>query len=231
MKPKKLIIGITAEGSVNLLLGQLAYFKSKGYETYLLGPLSERSTQFCINEGCEHLIIDIKREISPWHDLKTLLKLIVIFWKIKPDIINLGTPKVSLLGMIAGRLLGVKKRIYTCRGFRFEHEVGFKKKLLIAMEKITSRCAHHVICISPSVEKLGLQFKLFDTNKTIVINRGSSNGVNLDLFNSRTVENQRIEDLDRLKQELTDKLVYGFVGRIVDRKGINELFRVFEKIY
>jgi len=71
MSKKKLIIGITAEGSVNLLLGQLDYFKSLGYKTYLLGPLSERSAAFCKKEGCEHLVIDIEREISPLKDLKT----------------------------------------------------------------------------------------------------------------------------------------------------------------
>jgi hypothetical protein len=45
MNNKKIIIGITAEGSVNLLLGQLAYFKSLGYKTYLLAPYSERSAK------------------------------------------------------------------------------------------------------------------------------------------------------------------------------------------
>jgi hypothetical protein len=142
MKGKKLIIGITAEGSVNLLLGQMAFYKSQGYQTFLLAPYSERSAKFCENEGCEHLIIDIEREISLLKDLKTLLKIYKIFKKIKPDIINLGTPKVSLLGMLAAFAVGVPKRIYTCRGFRFEHEKGNKRKVLIAMEKVTSLFAH-----------------------------------------------------------------------------------------
>ena len=138
MKNKKIIIGITAEGSVNLLLGQLAFYKSKGYQTYLMAPYSERSAKFCIDEGCEHLIINIEREISISKDLKTLWQIFWIFKKVKRDIVNLGTPKVSLLGMIAAALLRVPKRIYTCRGFRFEHEAGIKRKVLIFMEKITS---------------------------------------------------------------------------------------------
>ena len=67
---KKLIIGITAEGSVNLLLGQLAYFKSLGYDTYLLAPYSDRSSAFCEREGCIHLVINIEREISPIKDCR-----------------------------------------------------------------------------------------------------------------------------------------------------------------
>ncbi len=231
MKSKKLIIGITAEGSVNLLLGQLAFYKSQGYETFLLAPYSERSAAFCKNEGCEHLIIDIEREISPLKDLKTLLKIYTIFKKIKPDIINLGTPKVSLLGMLAAFAVRVPKRIYTCRGFRFEHEKGNKRKVLIAMEKITSYFAHKVICISNSVEDLGIKHQIFKKNKSIVINKGSSNGVNLSLFNPNDLNFQNVKNELQQKYNLENKLVFGFLGRIVDRKGINELYEVFSEMY
>jgi len=231
MKGKKLIIGITAEGSVNLLLGQMAFYKSQGYQTFLLAPYSERSAKFCENEGCEHLIIDIEREISLLKDLKTLLKIYKIFKKIKPDIINLGTPKVSLLGMLAAFAVGVPKRIYTCRGFRFEHEKGNKRKVLIAMEKVTSLFAHQVICISNSVENLGIKHQIFKKNKSTVINKGSSNGVNLSLFNPNDLHFQNVKNELQKKYNLKNKLVFGFLGRIVDRKGINELYEVFCEMY
>ena len=228
---KKLVIGITAEGSVNLLLGQLKYYKSLGYHTYLMGPYSERSAKFCKNEGCEHLIIDIEREISPIKDVKSLLQIKKILGEVQPDIINFGTPKVSLLGLIAAAILGVKKRIYTCRGFRFEHEKGIKRHVLILMEKITSLCSHKVVCISKSVQSLGVQNNIFKEEKTIITNKGSSNGINLDLFNPRVsayheVKSKLISDYD-----LQDSFVFGFLGRIVDRKGINELLHVFNRIY
>lgn len=228
---KKLIIGITYEGTVNLLQGQLEYFKSLGYQTYLLGPYSERSAKFCRDEGCEHLIIEIERDISPLKDLKTLWSIIKIFRKVKPDIINLGTPKVSLLGMIAGFMVGVKKRFYTCRGFRFEHEKGIKRHILISMEQLTSFLSHKVICISNSVLELGIEHKVFKKSKTVIINKGSSNGVNLNLFDPG---NKKYSDVkSRLIEEynLDKSFVFGFLGRIVDRKGINELYEVFDAIY
>jgi glycosyltransferase involved in cell wall biosynthesis len=231
MKPKKLIIGITAEGTVNLLQDQLRHFKTLGYQTYLLGPLSQRSAAFCKKEGCEHLVIDIEREISPLNDLKTLWSIIKIFKAIKPDIINLGTPKVSLLGMIAGTYVGVKKRIYTCRGFRFEHEKGFKRRLLISMEKITSKLAHEVICISKSVKTLGISHQIFNEDKVHVIHKGSSNGVNLNLFNPELDQYNDVKNKVRADFNLEKSFVFGFLGRIVDRKGINELFQVFNEIY
>jgi glycosyltransferase involved in cell wall biosynthesis len=231
MLNKKLIIGITAEGSVNLLLGQLAYYKEQGYETYLMAPYSERSAAFCRSEGCEHLVINIEREISPWKDLKTLWQIYQIFKKVNPDSINFGTPKVSLLGMLAGAFMGIRQRIYTCRGFRFEHEKGVKRSILIKMEQITSFFAHRVICISKSVEELGIQNKIFHKNKTIVINKGSSNGVNLSLFNPNDLRYQNVKQALYHRYDLKNKFVFGFIGRIVDRKGINELFEVFCELY
>lgn len=228
---KKLVIGITYEGTVNLLQGQLEYFKSLGYQTYLLGPYSERSAAFCKKEGCEHLIIDIERDISPLKDLKTLWSIIKIFRKVKPDIINLGTPKVSLLGMIAGYMTGVEKRFYTCRGFRFEHEAGLKRRILITMEKLTSALAHKVICISNSVLELGLANKVFKISKTVVINKGSSNGVNLKLFNPEIKAYAEVKAKLYKTYDLDNTFVFGFLGRIVDRKGINELYEVFDAIY
>lgn len=225
----KLVVGITAEGSVNLLLGQLEYFHQKGYETYLMSPHSERSAAFAEKEHCEHLIIDIERDIAPIKDLQTLVDITKIFKRVKPDVVNLGTPKVALLGLMAAKMLGIKKRIYTCRGFRFEHEKGMKRKVLIAMEKITASCADTVICISPSVKKVGIENKIFSEDKVIVINKGSSNGVNLDLFNpddpNLLIDKKQLVE----KYSLEGKFVFGFVGRIVDRKGINELVRVFIK--
>lgn len=230
MKRKKLIVGITAEGSVGLLEGQLAHFKSLGYETYLLAPYSERSNAFCVREECVHLVIDIDREINLIKDFKTLLSIVRIFKEVKPDIINLGTPKVSLLGMIAGFYVGVKQRIYTCRGFRFENETGIKRMILVGMEKVTAFFAHKIICISPSLKKYAVDRGIFNKEKTLVINKGSSNGLDLAKFS--------IDKIDFIKQNefinqhsLHDKFVYGFVGRLVKDKGLFDLLNVFDRLY
>lgn len=227
---RKLIVGITAEGSVNLIRGQLRYFKDQGYDTYLMSPFSERSKAYCEEEGCKHLVLPIEREISLLSDFINLIRVISIFLSVKPDVINFGTPKVSLLGMIAGYLTGVKRRIYTCRGFRFEHETGFKRKVLVLMEKVTSRFAHRVICISPSVKEFGVENNIFSKSKAIVINKGSSNGLDLELFNRNSIDEQSKKDLKRTLG-LENKFVFGFVGRVVDRKGISELYEAFTKLY
>jgi glycosyltransferase involved in cell wall biosynthesis len=101
---------------------------------------------------------------------------------------------------------------------------------LIRLEKITAFCAHRVFCISRSVRDLGIQLKLFNIEKTRLIARGSSNGVDLSLFNPEGIDKENLEHL-RDKYSLRNKIIFGFVGRIVDRKGIKEMYKAFNEVY
>lgn len=230
MAKKKIVIGITASVSTILIKGQMQYFISQGYDTYLLAPEDERTIKYCEEEGGTLLPIEIKRDISILNDISSLQQIIRHFRKISPDVVNVGTPKVGLLGMTAAKLTGVPRRIYTCRGFRFEHETGSKKKILVAMERLSGRFAHKVICISPSVEKLAHKLNILSKDKTVVIRKGSSNGIDISRFNPDKVSTQ---DTLNLKKELNldGKFVYGFVGRLVDRKGISEIYKAFDELY
>lgn len=227
---KKLIVGITIPGSVGLLKGQLRYFTNLGYNTYLLTEHDERSKDYCEKEGCKMLNINIARNISIKQDIKTLYALIRLFRKEKPDIVNVGTPKMGLLGMLAAKWCRVPNRIYTCRGFRYEHEHGILRKLLMTCEWVAGACANTIICISPSVKELGIKDKLFRKNKCVVINKGSSNGIDPKQFSRNIISK---EDTAALKEKygLSNKFVYGFLGRIIDRKGIKELYEAFCSIY
>jgi glycosyltransferase involved in cell wall biosynthesis len=228
---KKLILGITAPGSVILISGQLRYFKELGYETYLMAPSEHRVADYCEREGCIHLPVALEREISPVKDVKAFFQVLKYLRKVKPDVVNFGTPKVSLLGMVAAKLLGVKNRIYTCRGFRFEHETGLKKTTLVVMEKITASFAHQIICISDSVRTLGIDAAIFSAEKSLVIFKGSSNGIDLERFNPSQVTTS---EKDLLKKELglaDGTFIFGFVGRLIDRKGVKELFSAFSNLY
>jgi glycosyltransferase involved in cell wall biosynthesis len=226
----RLFIGITAPQSIDLLNGQLNYFFEQNYKVYLLAPLDDRVADFCKRENAVHIPIRIERNISLLRDMYSLFQLISVFKKYKPDIVNLGTPKISLLGMLAAFLSRVKVRVYTCRGFRFEHETGPLRYLLLMIERMVSLLAHKVICISRSVMDTGIREGVFKREKVVVIGAGSSNGVNLDLFNPSNVRTDAQEEVIN-RYQLRGRFIYGFIGRLIDRKGINELFHAFDEVY
>ena len=226
---KKLMIGITAPGSVVLIVGQMKWFKAQGYETHLMCPSDKRVSAYCKNEGCEHIEVKIERDIHLWADLKSLWSIYKAIRKIKPDIVNVGTPKMGLLGMVAAKLSGVKRRIYTCRGFRFEHEKGLKRQILVWMERIAGWCAQDIICISPSVRDIAVKNKVFKLKKCVVIHKGSSNGIDLNQFSPQAIEKNQSEQL-RKALNPENGFLFGFVSRLVDRKGIKEMYTAFHKI-
>lgn len=227
---KTLVVGVTDPKSSLFLKGQLHFMSEHGFKVFLLTGASESLVDFCKKEGCSYVPINIKREISIFKDLRALWEIWHTLRIIKPDIVNFGTPKMGLLGMVASFCLGVKLRIYTCRGFRFETERGFLKKLLIGMEKISGSCAHKILCISPSLCRKAITEKIFLRKKIFVINKGSSNGINLTLFSEGGIK-QDVRGKVMVTHSLNGCFIYGFVGRICRDKGIFELYDAFSMIY
>lgn len=228
---KKLIVGISSEKNIGLIEGQLKYFTDQGYKTYLLAPDHTRVKEYCEKEGCIHLPACLEREISPLKDIQAFLQILKHFRKVKPDIINLGTQKVSLLGMIAAWIVGVKYRIYTSRGFSPITYTGLKKHLLLTSYRIISSISHKTICISHSIRENGIKYGFYTKENSIVINKGSSNGINLARFNPANISDRETIALKEKLQLVASDFIFGYVGRLVDRKGINELYAAFNQLY
>lgn len=227
---KKLILGVTLGGSSRLLDGQAKYFKDLGYEVFLVSQNHYKEQLFCKKEGITHLPVDIDNPVSPVKDIKAFLKIIKYFKRIKPDIVNVGTPKMALLGIIAARVAGIKNRIYTCRGLSFENESGLKYFFLRVAENATVRFASKVIYVSPSLKNAAILHKVYSVKKSTILGNGSSNGVNIYYFNRSGINDaERVSISEKLG--LKGKIVIGFVGRVSKYKGVYELVDVFEEVH
>lgn len=226
---KKLVLGVTLPGSSRLLDGQVKYFIGLGYQVYLLSPQHPKELKFCLKEGCIHLPVKISNEINPLLDLISLYQIIKHLYQIKPNIVNVGTPKMGLLGILASWLLRYPIRIYTCRGLRYETELGVKRYILKKIEKLTVSMATQVIYVSDSIMHASIRNNTAIPFKAKILGKGSSNGVDLKKFSKDSVDSLTRQTLMR-EYGLLDKLVIGFVGRITRDKGCYELVRVFEKL-
>ena len=225
----KILVAVTASTSYGLVRGQLKYFSSKGNDVYLLSGNSPGLQDDVQAEGATHVPVRMQREISPIHDGISLFCIIRRFSQLDLDIVNAGTPKAGLLCVIAARLCRVPKVVYTCRGLRYEHESGLLRYVLKLTERICGALAHTVICISPSVKNKAIADRVFRKSKCVVIGRGSSNGIDIDYFHPDHVSGSVTQTI-KTDLCLQGAFVFGFVGRLSDRKGINELVWAFETI-
>lgn len=188
------------------------------------------------NQSADHLAgselkeIQMSREINPVRDFIALFEWIGLLRKIRPEVIAVGTPKAGMLGIIAGWLTRVPKRIYVVRGLRLETEKGFKKSILLMIERLVARLSTSVQYVSPSLRQRCLQLGIGTLEKAVVIDKGSSNGIDLDRFNPEAFDVSAIEHLQAefgLNPNLT---TIGFVGRLVADKGLKDLIAAVEII-
>lgn len=180
-------------------------------------------------EGIKIYKNKIERQISPIQDLISILSTTKLLKRISPDIIHANTPKVGLVSMLSGFLARIKTRIYMCHGLRYQSSSGMMRKILMQCEKLTCRMATHVVCVSKGVRNSLIKDGISKDKKLFVVNSGSVNGINSDLFEYKLADGTKREIAQ--KYNLPDNgFIFCFIGRIVRDKGINELVVAFIKI-
>ena len=226
----KIVLSITSTFCLGFLRGQSKFLKENGFDVYLFSPAGEGLIEYGESEDCNIVEIPYKREISLFSDLKCLILTLKHLHKIKPNIINVGTPKSGLIGVLAARILGIENRIFTLRGLRSTAEPeGRTKRIVEFMEKFTHNCANYVISITPSMASYAIENDILDKKKTVVLAKASSNGINVNKF---TLEKDKFI-IEELKQEFSIKendFVIGFVGRVVKSKGVEEIYKAFSSL-
>jgi len=224
-----LVLIVTVPVSAIFFRGQLKRLREGGFRvTFICNPGPQSAGLKA--EGADVIAVPMEREISLLKDMKSLWQLWRVLRRIRPDITNVGTPKAGLLGGLAARLAGVPLRVYTLHGLRLETTSGFKRWLLTQMERIACANAQYVRSVSLSLRDRAVALRLVSKNKAYVVGRGSSNGVDVELFRSTP---SRIDEAAALRMELNipaDVPVVGFVGRLTRDKGIAELYRAFIRL-
>jgi glycosyltransferase involved in cell wall biosynthesis len=215
-----------AESALLLMRGQPAYFARHGWEVHVLSSPGPDLDVVANREGVAVHPVRMERGIRPIQDLISLALVSQMMWRLRPEVVNAGTPKAALLALIAGRVLGVPVRIYTLRGLRLETEAGWRRAILWAMEWLTSLCAQRIICVSRSLQRRYLEEGLADGTKTVVLGEGSSNGVEVERFDLR--ENRAASKVRLGLQPETPTV--GFVGRLHKDKGVMDLIPVMRKV-
>lgn len=221
MKEKFFLI-TTVSKSLNFFKEQISHL-NQFYDVTLISSPSAELKEIATRENVNYKGIKMNREIALFNDIKSLISLIIFFVKERPTVLHCNTPKASLLGLIAAYITRVPNRIYYIHGLRYEGVTGIKRKILITMEKISCFCANKIVAVSFGVQEI-VQNDL-TSKKVDVIHNGSPNGMVIDDFiNSQYNKSEIREELNILKSDF----VYGFVGRIVGDKGINELIEAFQ---
>ena len=165
--------------------------------------------------------VDFVRNLSILKNLKALRQMIKLLKKEKPDVIHVHTPIAAVLARVAVLLYGRNICvIYTLHGL-------IKKPVLLQVEWLMCRMATDYIFTVNQEDRLYLLKHKFLAGKGRVINLNSV-GINTKKFSKDEVSEI---DVLNLHMELgINKPVIGFVGRLVQIKGVQELLEAFYEV-
>jgi len=227
---KKLFRIATVSSSFTTLLKGQPRFMKQYYDVTIISSNKEQLEKTGITEEVKTYSVELTRRITPFKDLKALWQLYLYFRKEKPDIVHTHTPKAGLIGMLAASLTKVPHRLHTVAGLPLMETAGLKRKILNFTEKLTYLCAHHVYPNSKGLYEFIVKNKFCPEHKLKVIGNGSSNGIDTAYFSSTLYSLKQKEEIRNELEIPMNAFVFGFVGRLVKDKGINELVQAFIEI-
>lgn len=204
---------------------QINFLKNNNIDVTIACSPGPELESFCNKYNINKQAIDIVRKVDLITDFRSLIKLICLLRREKFDFVVGHTPKGALLSMLAAKVVGVKNRIYFRHGIVYETTSGMKKGLMKFLEKLTSNCATKIVSVSKSVELYSINAKINSPGKSILLNKGTCNGVDVQRFS----KNNSIFDFPEVILHEED-FVVGYVGRLVNDKGINELIEAWKLI-
>lgn len=209
-----------------LLLNQLQSIRDHGYDVAAISAAGP-DVPFIEEHGIPHFDVPMTRRFTPLADLKALVALTQLMRRERFDVVHTHTPKAGLLGQLAARLSGVPIVVNTLHGFYF-HD-GTKpvvRRFYVLMEWIAARCSD--VILSQNKEDIATAIDEGIAKPELL--KWLGNGIDIERFDRTRLDD---ETLDALRADIgldADAPVVGFVGRLVEEKGILDLLEAAKTV-
>jgi glycosyltransferase involved in cell wall biosynthesis len=209
-----------------LLLNQLQRIQGEGYEVF---AISADGTDVPAVEatGIRHFAVPMTRRITPLADLRCLWELVRIMRRERFDVVHTHTPKAGLLGQLAARIAGVPIVANTLHGFYFHDDMKpIPRRFYIWMERVAAKCSDTILSQNREDMATAIAERIASPEQL----KWLGNGIDVARFDRRSLPESSLEDLRREIDIDSNAPVIGFVGRLVEEKGILDLLDAAKKI-
>jgi len=209
-----------------LLLNQLQRIRDEGYDVFGIsadGP----DVSALEASGIPHFAVPMTRRLTPIKDLQCLVELVRIMRRERFDVVHTHTPKAGLLGQLAARLAGVPVVANTLHGFYFHDDMKpAPRRFYVWMERIAAKCSDTIL----SQNREDLQTAVAEHIARPDQLKWLGNGIDVARFDPRRIGRETLAELrDSLGLDESAQVV-GFVGRLVEEKGILDLLAAADTV-
>lgn len=180
------------------------------------------------NEGIKVNVVDISRSMRPDRVIKAYLEFRRLFKRKKVDMVVTHTPIVSFIVRFAAYFSGVPVIIYTAHGLPFTENMNrWKYLFFLVMEKLAGLVTTGLICINHEDYETAKRLKLVRTG---LIKEIHGIGIDTEKYKRSEEDKPLIEDMKRELGIKEGQKVVGFVGRLIEAKGIKEFLQMAKGI-
>ncbi|MDX1412680.1 MAG: glycosyltransferase family 4 protein [Candidatus Promineifilaceae bacterium] len=207
-----------------LLLNQLLDLQKEGFEVFGISTYGEHVPVIESN-GIHHITVPISRNFSPLADLLSLLRLYRVLRRERFSLVHTHTPKPGLIGQLAARLAFVPVVFNTIHGYYFhENTPRFQRLFYKSIEKFAARLSSLVFFVNQEDMEIAKSEKICSDDKMKLLGPGGI-GIDISRLNRESVSSACIEKIRNTLDIQKDTPVVGFVGRLVQEKGVLELLQ------
>lgn len=168
-----------------------------------------------------HDLPSLRRSLHPLRDLRALIDLYVCFRSRRPDVVHTHSSKAGVLGRVAARAAGVPV-IHTVHGWSFASLRGWRRSLVIGLERMLARFTTRIVVVSDTDRRDGINARIGTPEQYVLIR----SGVALDGFRTTTARAVAREALGID----AGALVIGSVGRLAAQKDPLTMVEAFARI-
>lgn len=218
-------VSITME---SFIIDSMRNLKENGYDVTLVCTMDENflnqySQEFrCVN-------VKMERGNDVFGMIKSILFFLRLFYKEKYDIVQYATPNASLYAAVAAYIARIKIRLYCQWGIRYVGFEGKQRNFYKKLEKLICSLSTHIRPVSFKNLDFAVQEGLYKRDKALVLGTGGTVGIDFNIFKLENKTKYRNEMLEKYP-DLDNKIVFGYVGRVVKDKGFNELISAFKEL-
>lgn len=226
---KKCAILTTVDVSMSwFMIPYVKELKSRGVDVTLICNMTDDFLEkYSKDYNCVSL--DLERGFNLAKTIKGYKNLLKLFKKESFDFIEYATENVSLPASIAGACAKVPVRVYDEWGVLFVGFSGIKRVVAWTIEKIISVFSTDIRQASEKNKDLCVRSHLYRPNKSKVLGKGGTIGVDISIYDISKKNQYRSEIFEKYNIPVK-AMLFGFVGRIQSDKGINELIEAFKKV-
>lgn len=199
--------------------------KDSGHETAVAlggnGPLKQNLDK----QGIRTIPIkSLGRDINAKGDTASFLDIFKIIRKERPDILHLHSSKAGGVGSFAGRILGVKKIIYTIHGSPWNEDRPFLQKTLIVFFSWLSMIfSTHIVMLSEKEISQAQMFP-FIKKKLRLIELG------IPPLKFLTQKDSKVFIQSKMQEPLEKRIVVGTISELHPNKGLIYALNAFSKL-